>query len=327
MSDANAASASDEAEAKTVMKIAITGGTGFVGWHLAERLAGEGHDVVTISRRSATAASTGIRRVVADLSDVEALVTAFTGCDAIAHCAGINREIGDQTYRAVHVDGTRHVVEAARRADVRKVALMSFLRARPNCGSAYHESKWAAEEIVRGSGLDYTVIKAGMVYGLGDHMLDHLSRSLHTIPIFAAVGCHELPIRPLAIDDLTEILYASLVGGRLPRSTVAVTGAEELLLSEAVRRVARVMKKRVAIIPMPVFMHYLLAHVFEWTMRVPLAAWAQVRILAEGVTEAAPVVGGVPEDLLPRRRFTDEQIHRGLPVPGGFTLHDLRCAA
>jgi NADH dehydrogenase len=64
---------------------------------------------------------------------------------------------------------------------------MSFLRARPKCGTACHESKWAAEEIVRSFELDYTVIKAGMIYGRGNHMLDHLSHSLYTLPCFATV--------------------------------------------------------------------------------------------------------------------------------------------
>src|SRR5262249_18468350 len=63
----------------------------------------------------------------------------------------------------------------------------------PVCGSAYHESKWAAEEIVRSSGLNYTVLKSGMIYGRGDHMLDHISHTLHTIPLFAWVGSRERP--------------------------------------------------------------------------------------------------------------------------------------
>src|SRR5207249_10268063 len=79
------------------------------------------------------------------LSDPAALAQAFAGCDAVAHCAGINREIGSQTFQRVHIEGTRNLVEAVRGAGVRKIALMSFLRARPNCGSAYHESKWSAE--------------------------------------------------------------------------------------------------------------------------------------------------------------------------------------
>ncbi len=95
-------------------------------------------------------------------------------------------------------------------AGVKKIVLMSFLRARADCGSPYHESKWSAEQIVVNSGLDYTVIKAGMVYGLGDHMLNHLSHALHTFPVFGLVGFKEKGIRPLAIEDLVEVLEGVL---------------------------------------------------------------------------------------------------------------------
>lgn len=286
------------------MRVAITGGTGFVGSHLATRLRAEGVEVVALSR----------------MSPID-----FAGCDAIAHCAGINREIGEQTYERVHVELTRDVIDAAKRAGVRRIVFLSFLRARPDCGSAYHESKWEAEELVRASGLDFTVIKSGMIYGRGDHMLDHISHALHTFPAFLKVGLAEKPIRPVAIDDMVEVLRAALVDGRLSRQTVRVVGAEELLLSEAVRRVARVIGVRPLILPAPLFVHRLLAHVFEWTMKVPLAAIAQVRILAEGVVEALPFASELPDDLQPRRRFTDEQIRAGLPEAGRFTLQDLRC--
>lgn len=296
------------------MRVAITGGTGFVGSHLATRLRSEGVEVVAIGRS------------IAPIDDVEALERAFADCDAVAHCAGINREIGDQTYARVHTAGTRAVVEAAQRAGVRKLVFMSFLRARPDCGSPYHESKWASEELIRHSALDYTIVKAGMTYGRGDHMLDHLSHALHTFPIFLKVGFREKPIRPLAIEDLVEVLRASIVDGRLSRQTVAVTGAEEMLLSEAARRVGRVIGERPLILPAPVWMHAMLAHVWEWTMKVPLAASAQVRILSEGVVDAAPFADALPEDLAPRRRFTEELIRAGLPAPGRFGIADLRCS-
>jgi len=253
------------------------------------------------------------------------LTAALKGCDAVAHCAGINREIGAETYCKVHVEGTRNVISAAQQTGVRKIVLMSFLRARPNCGSAYHESKWAAEEIVRNSGLDYTIIKAGMVYGLGDHMLDHLSHALHTFPFFAMVGFKEKGIRPLAIEDLVDVLSASLTKNRLSRSTIAITGAEELYLSEAVRRVARVTGNSIGMFRAPVWFHFALARFWELTMKVPLVARAQVRILSEGVVEPSLPCDTLPADLLPRRKFTDEQIRNGLPKPGPFTLRDLRC--
>jgi len=315
---------------KAKMRIAITGGTGFIGWHLAQRLVAAGHQVVLLGRkrRNISLESAAVSFVSSDLADPAVLANAFAGCDAVAHCAGINREIGEQTYRRVHIEATKNVVNAAQQAGVKKIALMSFLRARPNCGSPYHESKWAAEEIVRNSGLDYTIIKAGMVYGLGDHMLAHLSHALHTFPFFAMVGFREKGIRPLAIDDLVEVLRASLTENRLSRSTVAITGAEELYLSEAVRRVARVTGNSIRMFRAPVWFHLALARFWELTMKVPLVARAQVRILSEGVTETTEPCDSLPADLLPTRRFTDEQIRDGLPEPGPFTVRDLRyCCA
>jgi len=302
------------------MRVAITGATGFVGSHLATRLTSEGHEVVRIGRR----ARANEEIVLAPLDDVEQLASAFAGCQAVAHCAGINRETGDQTYDRVHVKGTRNVVEAARRAGVQRIVLMSFLRARPDCGSAYHESKWAAEEIVRQSELDYTIIKAGVTYGRGDHMLDHLSHAFHTFPIFALVGLKEQTLRPLAIEDLVHVMRAALIDRRLKRQTIALVGPEEMYLREAVLRVAEVAGKKPVLFPLPVWCHRLLAHVFELTMKVPLISVAQVQILAEGVVEPSSPVSPLPYDLMPTRRFTPEQIRNGLPHPAPFSAGDLR---
>ena len=242
------------------MKIAITGATGFIGSHLTTRLVSEGHEVVRLARRPR---SGDAEIVTSRLDNVNQLIEVFAGCGAVAHCAGINREIGEQTYERVHVEGTRNVVEAAKAAGVEKIVLMSFLRARPNCSSPYHESKWEAEEIVRNSGLDYTIFKAGVIYGRGDHMLDHLSHTLHTFPIFGLVGMKEKSIRPLAIEDLVHVMRAAVIDRRLKRQTVAVLGPEEIYLSEAVRRVAEVVGKQPLMFPLPVVCHLLMASFFE----------------------------------------------------------------
>jgi uncharacterized protein YbjT (DUF2867 family) len=128
----------------------------------------DGHEVVLIARgvgplNTDTLALPRVTWVRAGLGDAEALRAAFASCDGVAHCAGINRELGAQTYRAVHIDGTRNVVEAARDAGVTEIVMLSFLRARPDCGSGYHESKFAAEEIIRGSGINFTFLKDGVI--------------------------------------------------------------------------------------------------------------------------------------------------------------------
>jgi NADH dehydrogenase len=302
------------------MKIAITGGTGFVGRNAAAELKARGHETVLISRLRKGAYSTTFS---IGLDDVAGLTLAFAGCDAVVHCAGINREIGEQTYQRVHINGTRHVVEAAQQAGVKKIVMISFLRARPNCGSGYHESKWGAEEIVRASGLDYTILRCGVIYGKGDHMLDHLSHAFYTFPIFALVGFSDKPIRPNAVEDVARIIVAAVADGALPRTTAPVVGPDLLTLSQAVRRVAHVVGRCPLMFPMPIWFHYLLGWCLEKVMTIPLISLAQVRILSEGLAEAALPCDPLPANLAPKIRFDDEQIARGLPAPARFGCHDL----
>lgn len=297
-------------------RIAITGGNGFVGSQLTERLRAGGDEVVVLAR------STGF-----DLArpDVPVLTEALRGCAAVVHTAGINRVIGTQTYDAVHIRGTQALVEAARGADVEHIGLVSFLRARPDGPTAYHRSKWAEESIVRESGIPFTVLKCSMIYGPGDHMLDHLSRALFTFPIFSPVGLTERPLRPVAVDDVARILEAAAHGDRrLVGQTVAVVGPDTVVLSEVVRRVARILGRRPRFLPLPVAVHLVLARMWEATMRIPLLSVAQVHILAEGVVEPAPHAPSPPEDLIPQTPFDDASIRFGLPEPGRFTLRDLR---
>jgi NADH dehydrogenase len=297
-------------------RIAVTGATGFVGQHVAARLSASGHEVVRLSRR------TGM-----DLAspDPAALRGALRGCDAVIHCAGINRELGPQTYDAIHVRGTQALVEAARAAAVGHISVLSFLRARPDGPTAYHRTKWAAEAIVRESGIPFTVLKAGVIHGRGDHMLDHLSHALYSFPVFGLVGMHERPVRPVAVDDVARILEAAATGDeRLRNRTFAVVGPEELQLGEAVRRVAQVVGRRPLYVRLPVLAQLALARVSEAAMRVPLISIAQVHILAEGVVAAAPAAPPPPPDLVPTIPFSPDVIRDGLPEPGPFRCSDLR---
>jgi uncharacterized protein YbjT (DUF2867 family) len=312
------------------MRIAITGGTGFVGGHLAEALSRQGHEALVLSRgvdRRPWARRVlelpGVSFFQVGTGDEEGLVRALQGCDAVAHCAGINREIGDQTYEAVHVRGTANVLRAAEQAGVRRIALLSFLRARPDCGSPYHESKWAAEELVRSSGLEWTVLKPGMIFGRGDHMLDHLSHALYTFPLFLGIG--QSRVRPLAVEDVVDVLVASLVDGRLPCKTVGLVGPTEIGFDDAARRVAGVMGVRRPFLRAPLVFHRLLAIAAETVMTVPLISKAQVRILKEEVVEAVGAPDALPADLAPATAFDEVSIRRGLPAPGPFRTTDLRC--
>ncbi|MGV7222528.1 MAG: SDR family oxidoreductase [Nitrospinales bacterium] len=295
------------------LKIAVTGASGFVGGNVLRLLRENGHEAVPISRKD------GI-----DIRSLLDLEKAFVGLDGVAHCAGINREIGEQTYKNVHIEGTKHVVHAAQKNGLKKIVLMSFLRARPDCGSGYHESKFAAEEIVSKSGIDYTIIKAGVIYGQGDHMLNHLSQAFYTFPVFGMVGFKKQKVRPLAVEDVAKLIISSFNDTALTNKRVPVTGPDEMTLEEAIKRVSKVVEKKPLFIPMPVCFHFLFSLVLERIMKEPLIAQAQVQILAEGLAEPAGIWDALPEGQFPETYFTDEQIRNGLPPAGPFTLKDLK---
>ncbi len=301
------------------MKIAITGGTGFIGRHLAHDLSARGHEVIIIARghyKRNTQAVEHATFVALDANDTDKLTEAFRGCDAVAHCAGTSVEDGQQTFHRLHVEGTRSAINAAERAGVKKFVLVSYLNVRPNVKSAYHATKWQGEEIVRASKLNYTIIKAGLVYGQGDHLLNNLSNLFRKLPVFAQVGLREKTVRLIAVEDLVAIIRLSLLEeDRFARQSVAVMGPEEFPFSQAARRIAAAMGKPFLIVlPFPVFFHRILAFFSERFMPKPLITKAQVQMLADGISQPTPESVSLPDDLMPKIQFSEEQIKKGLPT-------------
>ena len=122
------------------MKIAITGGTGFIGRHLSRDLIARGHEVIVIARghySRNTQPIEGAIFIALDANNTDKLAEAFRGCNAVAHCAGTSVEDAKQTFQRLHVEGTRSAVTAAERASVKKFVLVSYLNVRPNVKSDF----------------------------------------------------------------------------------------------------------------------------------------------------------------------------------------------
>jgi len=149
-------------------RVFVSGGSGFVGSAVIEELTNRGFAVNALVNQKELAITTGdVRQIRGGLFDPAALDAAMAGCDAAIHLVGIIMEKPSRqiTFQRVHTEGTRAVVDAAVRGGVRRLVHMSALGTRPDAVSDYHKTKWQAEQIVRSSTLDWTIIRPSMIHG------------------------------------------------------------------------------------------------------------------------------------------------------------------
>jgi uncharacterized protein YbjT (DUF2867 family) len=146
----------------------ITGSGGFVGQSVLAELRHRGHRVRALVRsKSDSPADPDVQSFSGDITRPKTLDEPLRGCDAAIHLVGIIDEKPGRgvTFPAIHVEGTRNVVEAAKAKGVRRLVHMSALGTRPDAVSDYHKTKWEAEQIVRASGLDWTILRPSMIHG------------------------------------------------------------------------------------------------------------------------------------------------------------------
>jgi nucleoside-diphosphate-sugar epimerase len=230
--------------------VLVTGATGFTGGHLASALARRGHEVRALVRPRSRARfdasnlpADGVVAVEGDLVAADTLAGACAGVEVVYHIAATYREAGqpDSAYHAINVDGTRHLLDAARASGVRRVVHCSTGGvhghvAHPpanedapfNPGDVYQRTKLAAEQLARtfgtAEGLDVVVVRPIGIHGPGDtrflKMFKGLARGR-----FPMLGPGTVYYHLTYIDDLVE-------GFRLCGEVPAAAGRTYLLAGD-----------------------------------------------------------------------------------------------
>jgi uncharacterized protein YbjT (DUF2867 family) len=232
------------------MKILITGATGFVGREIVRQLRALGHTVRIVvrsplSQRVQEAVSRwGVEVHPGDVLEAASLEGALMGMDAVIHLVGIISEVGENTFRGVHIGGTQNIVAAAQQACVRRFVHMSALGTRPNAASRYHQTKWAAEELVRHSGLHFTIFRPSLIYGPEDQFINLFARIIRHSPIVPLLGNPRSRFQPVPVEAVAAAFAGSLGEPQSVGQTYDLCGPEALTLAEIVDQIQAVLRKR-----------------------------------------------------------------------------------
>ena len=289
--------------------LALTGATGFVGKAMVEHALTRGIHVRALTRRDQPHRE-GVSWIAGNLDSEDALAQLASGADAVIHIAGVVNAPTPEGFIHGNVDGTRRMATAAASMGVSRFVHVSSMSAREPQLSQYGRSKELAEQEVRNSGLDWTMVRPPGVYGPGDMEMRDVFR-------MAKMGFVVLPpagrISLIHVADLARLLvtlaltdpgrhiyecddgvdggythseFARLVGGAVgkrplplsvPRSLLHLAGHADRFFREAN---AKLTPDRAAYLSHP-----------DWTAdpsrRPPVALWAPQIATPEGLAQTA----------------------------------------
>jgi uncharacterized protein YbjT (DUF2867 family) len=210
-----------------MVKVLVIAGRGFVGSAVVSRLGK--HKVTTFDRHEGGAHH--FRGSILDPKDVE---EACKGQDVVINLAGLSplRPPKRQTYHQIHVEGTRNLIRAAKKAKVGRVIHMSALGADPKAKTAFLRTKGKAEKLLERSGLKYNIMCPSLIYDL-EHDLILLASELSWLRMFPNVRAKFQPVYRFDVADI----FAKAVAGRVREKKLLIRGPETMSLFEFVKKV------------------------------------------------------------------------------------------
>lgn len=264
--------------------ILVTGGTGFVGSHLINRLKKDGFPVRAIVRNPEKARllkNIGVDVVRGDIDDISSLDAAMNGIEKVVHLVGIIQEGQGFTFKSVHVEGTENLLAAAKKAGIKQFFYQSALGARPNARSRYHKTKWEAEELVRASGIPYTILRPSLIYGRGDQFTMRLSEAVKISPVLPIIGSGKAKVQPIFIEDAVACIAKAVAGDAFLNKVYEIGGPEQLTYEEVTKAIAEAMGIKRPMLHMPMFFMRTMAKAAEAVLTKPPITTEQLLLLQE----------------------------------------------
>lgn len=222
--------------------VLVTGAAGFVGSRVCRQLTQRGSRVRALVRSPVKAAERlapmPVELHVGDLRDPGVMQRAVEGCDSVVHLAAIAIERKGQSYEEVNAQGTVRVLAAMRAGGLRRLIHMSQNFAASSSPHRFLRSKGVAEDAVRASGVEWTVLRPSVIFGPEDEFVNVLARLVRLSPfVYPLPGGGVARFQPVAVDDVARVIATALADTDTIRQAYPLGGPAQLTLRRMVERV------------------------------------------------------------------------------------------
>jgi NADH dehydrogenase len=191
--------------------IAITGSTGFVGKNLTKFFDKTNKNYVSIKKTSFQRKN----------------IPSFSKCFCMIHLIGIGDETAEKSFDQINVEITKKVIMICKRSKIKKIIYFSGLGASKNSSSKYFSSKFKSEQIIKNSGLDYTIFRPSYIIGRDDYLTKNIQKQIKKKKILIP-GTGNYILQPISIVDVCKVINIALNAKNFSKKIIDLVGPEKI---------------------------------------------------------------------------------------------------
>ena len=209
--------------------IAVTGSTGFVGTHLTKFLHEKNIPIISLVRKN----HNRISEKNITFTDLEKI--SKIECDVLVHLIGTGSQTIDSDYELVNVQQTQKAVYLCKKFKIKKIIYVSGLGVSNSTTLGYFISKLKAENLIRNSGLDYTIFRASYIVGPDDPLTQNLDKQIRNGQLIIP-GSGKYRLQPISIDDVCKIILIASINKKLSNKTIDLVGPKTISFENYVKK-------------------------------------------------------------------------------------------
>ncbi|MEW5806177.1 MAG: complex I NDUFA9 subunit family protein [Acidobacteriota bacterium] len=267
-------------------KIFLAGGTGFVGRQITQDLLNNEYHVRCLVRKgseSKPAAPDRVETAYGDIGEPHSLKEAMEGCGAVINLVGIIREFPNRgiTFERLHYEGTRNLVDEAKRQGIKKFIQMSALGADINARTVYHRTKARAEDHLKLSGLRYTIFRPSIIFGSEDKFVNLFADMMRKLPVIPVIGSGKYMLQPVSVKNVSEGFVRAIEFSETDDQVYEAGGPDKMEFNAILDTIGKTLGKRVRKVHIPSWFLKPAVKIMERFRFFPLTS-DQMKMLLEG---------------------------------------------